>query len=109
MGQVFRNYAVWIGKGRLSASEGDAVLFLILPILPQAPLELGLWHKARLADIGVNSHTFIWLIANASKKLLTSNVQDSFRSLSSQSRLAALTKRFWKESCTFGWNLGYLG
>lgn len=74
MGQVFRNYAGWIGKGKLGASEGDAVLFLILPILLRAPLELGLWHKAGLADIGVNSHTFIWLIANASKRLLTSNL-----------------------------------
>jgi len=67
MEQVFRNYAVRIGKGKLGASEGDAVLFLILPILPRTPLELGLWHKARLADIGIDSHTFIWRIANASK------------------------------------------
>lgn len=73
MGQVFRNYAAWIGKSKLGASEGDAVLFLILPILPRAPLELGFWHKAKLADIGVNSHTFIWLMADATAK---HNLQD---------------------------------
>jgi hypothetical protein len=61
MGQIFCDYAVRIGKGKLSTSKGDTVLFLILPILLRVPLELGFWHLIRLARIEANSHTLVWL------------------------------------------------
>lgn len=61
MGQIFCDYTVRIGKGKLGTGKRDAMLFLILPILLRIPLELGLWHLIRLARIGVKSHTLIWL------------------------------------------------
>jgi hypothetical protein len=61
MGQIFCDYAVRIGKGKLGAGKRDAMLFPILPILLRIPLELGLWHLIKLARIGAKSHTLIWL------------------------------------------------
>ena len=61
MGQIFCDHAARIGKGKLSISKGDTVLFLILPILLRIPLELGFWHLIRLSGIEANSHTLVWL------------------------------------------------
>ena len=61
MGQIFCDYAVRIGKGKLGTGKRDAMLFLIFPILLRIPLELGLWHLIKLARIGAKNHTLIWL------------------------------------------------
>ena len=67
MGLVLRDHAPAIRKGDLRDPEGDAVLVLILLILPWIPIEACLRHCRSLAVIWLSSHIYVWTARNPGK------------------------------------------
>ena len=57
---IFGYHAIGVGESKLRHPERNAVLVLVFLVLLRIPIEPGLCHKTRLAQIWLDSHMIVW-------------------------------------------------